>query len=282
MILQQPNKRIWPVFLHNYEAAQPPLYYIVAGAWWRVGQSLHLTGPALLFWLRFMNILVVTGIVWLAYAAARLLFPNNLFIRLGVPALAAVFPQSVFYTIQNDIFSPLWFGTAFILLIKWARTAIPSVPLGATAGLALAAMFQMKISNLPFLVVSGTFVGWHVWRLARRGKLSSATQSLIALIISSALPIALWLIHTKAAFWRFYRTARQDAYSDLDDKAISNVVASPNFYPPGRLEVYCGPAFEILAGRNDLACRKAWLPCGGSGLRDVDLHFSWRVCRRLV
>jgi hypothetical protein len=197
------KQKIWPVLLDNYEAAQPPLYYVVAAAWWRFGQSLHLAEPALLFWLRFMNVFVVIVIVWLAYAAARLLFPKNLFVRLGVPALAAVFPQSAFYTVQNDIFSPLCCGAAFILIIKWVQTEIPTVPLGAAAGFALAATFLTKISNLPFLLISAAFVGWHVWQLARRGKLDPVTQSLVAVIISSGLPIALWLIHTKAAFGDF-------------------------------------------------------------------------------
>jgi hypothetical protein len=195
--------KIWPVFLDNYEASQPPLYYTVAAAWWHLGHFLHLTGGSLLYWLRFMNILAVIAIVWLAYLAARLVFPENSFIRLGVPALAAVLPQSSFYTLQNDIFSPLCFGAAFILIIKWARAEIPTVQLGAAAGLTIAATFLTKISNLPFLLVSAAFVSWHIWQLGRTGRLRPATRSITALIICAALPIALWLIHTKHSFGDF-------------------------------------------------------------------------------
>jgi len=195
--------KIWPVFLDNYEASQPPLYYTVAAVWWRLGQFLHLAGASLLYWLRFMNILVVIAIVLFAYVAARLVFPENSFVRLGVPALAAVFPQSIFYTVQNDIFSPLCFGIAFILIIKWDRAEIPTMQLGAAAGLAIAATFLTKISNLPFVLVSAAFVSWRIWQLRRRGRLWPATRSIIALIVCSALPITLWLIHSKRAFGDF-------------------------------------------------------------------------------
>ncbi len=195
--------KIWPAFPDNYEASQPPLYYTVAAVWWHLGQFLHLAGGSLLYWLRFMNILVVIAIVWFAYVAARLVFPEKSFIRLGVPALATVFPQSAFYTVQNDICSPLCFGIAFILIINWDGAEIPTVQLGAAAGSAIAATFLTKISNLPFVLASAAFVSWRIWQLGRRGRLGPATRSIVALIICSALPITLWLIHTKHAFGDF-------------------------------------------------------------------------------
>lgn len=197
------KEKVWPTLLGNYEAAQPPLYYTVAAAWWRLGQFLRLPGLTQLYWLRFMNIFAVVGIVWLAYAAARLVFPENAFTRIGVPALAAVFPQNAFYTVQNDMFSALCFGAAFMFVIRWARSEIPTVPLGMAAGLALTATFLTKISNLPFLLVSAAFIGWKIWHLMRTGKLGPATRSIVALIICSGLPIAYWLTRTKNAFGDF-------------------------------------------------------------------------------
>jgi hypothetical protein len=197
------EERIWPTLLGNYEAAQPPFYYVIAATWWHLGQSLGLTGLGLLFWLRFMNILVVVAIVWLAYVAARMVFPQDAFARLAVPGLAAVFPQSAFYTVQNDCFSPLCFGAAFILVIEWIRAEIPTAQLGGATGLALAATFLTKISNLPFLLVSVAFISWHVWQLRRTGRLSPAIRSTIALMICAVLPVAFWLTHTKTVFGDF-------------------------------------------------------------------------------
>lgn len=47
----------------NHEASQPPLYYAVAGAWWRGGKLLGLDGGQLLYWLRFLNAPLVVALV---------------------------------------------------------------------------------------------------------------------------------------------------------------------------------------------------------------------------
>ena len=85
----------------------------------------------------------------LGFVAARMIFPENLFLKVGVPALLAFFPQTVFYSIQNDMLSPLCFGAAFICLVKLLRADTPGMWLGTATGLALAATYLTKISNLP-------------------------------------------------------------------------------------------------------------------------------------
>jgi hypothetical protein len=49
----------------NHEASQPPLYYTVAGAWWRLGKLLGLDGGRLLYWLRFLNAPLIAALVLL-------------------------------------------------------------------------------------------------------------------------------------------------------------------------------------------------------------------------
>jgi hypothetical protein len=63
----------------NYEVSQPPLYYVFTGVAWRLGQSLHADAGHLLYWLRFLNIAVIVALVYLAYLAARLVFPGKYF-----------------------------------------------------------------------------------------------------------------------------------------------------------------------------------------------------------
>jgi hypothetical protein len=161
----------------NYEAAQPPLYYTLAALWWRLGKGCGFHDGRLLYWLRFLNLLIVATLVWLGFAAARLVFPGRRFLRLGVPALLAFIPQSAFYSIQNDVLSPLAFGMAFICLVRLLRAEIPGVRLGTLTGLALAATFLTKISNLPLLAMSGLVVLFKIGCLARSGKLRAARPS---------------------------------------------------------------------------------------------------------
>jgi hypothetical protein len=104
----------------NLESSQPPLYYVYAGAWWRVGTIFGLHDAVLLYLLRFANVLVIAALVWLGWWAAKSVFPENIFVRLAVPALVALIPQSIFYSIQNDVFSPVCFGVAFVLITNFS------------------------------------------------------------------------------------------------------------------------------------------------------------------
>ena len=115
--------------IKNYEASQPPLYYCLAGVWWRLGKVCGFHDGHLLYWLRFLNMLIVAALVWMGFAAARLIFPENRFLQLGVPALLAFLPQSAFYSIQNDVMSPLCFGAAFFCLLRWWYAEIPGARL---------------------------------------------------------------------------------------------------------------------------------------------------------
>src|SRR5208282_276823 len=106
----QPAKEIAPVLLGreaawqsaNHESSQPPLYYVLAGLWWHLGKWCGIEGGRSLYWLRFLNMLFVAALVWVGYAAARMIFPGQCFLRIGIAALLAFLPQSAFYSIESD------------------------------------------------------------------------------------------------------------------------------------------------------------------------------------
>ena len=187
----------------NYEASQPPLYYALAGAWWRLGQMCGFHDGFLLYSVRFLNVLFVAVLVWLGFLAAQMIFPESLFMRLAVPALIAFMPQTAFYSIQNDVLSPLCFGVAFILLLRWLQAEQPGMRLGIFTGLALAATFLTKISNAPLLAVSALAVLLKIWRLFRAEKLRAARPALFSFAMCAGLPVALWLAWCKIIFGDF-------------------------------------------------------------------------------
>lgn len=217
----------------NHEASQPPLYYLLAGAWWRMENLCGLDGGRALYGLRFLNLILIATLVWLGYAAARLIFPENQLVRLGVPALIAFLPQSAFYGIQNDALAPLTFGAAFILLVKFSRAEIPGVRLGAAAGLALAATFLTKISNLPLLAVSALFVLWKLLQLARAGKLRASWPAVLSLMLCAAIPIVGWLAWCKYNFGDFTGSATKIAFLGWTHKPFAEWWHHPIFTPSG-------------------------------------------------
>ncbi len=117
--------------------------------------------------------------------------------------MLAFFPQTSFYTVSNDILSPLCFGAAYIFLVKLLCAERPDVRLGIFTGLALAATFLTKFSNLPLLAVAAAAVLFKTAQLAKAGKLRAAFPSLAALAVCASLPTIAWLAWCKYSFGDF-------------------------------------------------------------------------------
>jgi hypothetical protein len=184
----------------NIENLQPPLYYGLAGAWWHLGKIGGLNGGNLLYWIRFFNMLLAGVLVWLGNVTARTIFPENYFLRLGVPALLAFIPQTTFYSIENDVLSPLCFGAAFFLLVRMLCADVPDARLGSMTGLMLAATYLVKISNLPLLAVAAMILLIKNFHLAQAGKFRQSLPALALLVLSAGLPISAWRIWSKFNF----------------------------------------------------------------------------------
>ena len=227
------KEAIWKEKVKNHEASQPPLYYSLAGAWWRAGKILGLDGGRLLYWLRFLNIPIIVALVWLGWFAARKVFSENNFIRIAVPALIAFLPQTAFYSIQNDVLSPLTFGTAFVLLLKFWDAEIPNARLAAAMGLALAATFLTKISNLPLLATAFVFVALKIFQLARNGKLRPSVSSLTILLACAALPMAAWMAWCKTNFGDFTGSVLKIQFLGWTNKPFAEWFHHPIFTPHG-------------------------------------------------
>ena len=217
----------------NHEASQPPLYYAFAGLAWRMGTALGFHDGFLLYSLRFLNAFIVVALVWLGFIAARMIFPDNPFLKFGVPALLAFLPQTAFYSIQNDVLSPLCFGAAFICLVKLWRTGTPGIWPGTAAGLALAATFLTKISNLPLLAVSGVVVLLKIRNLAQAGKLRASGPALTALVLCAGVPMLAWLMWCKHAFGDFTGSAAKIEFLGWTQKPFGEWWQHPIFTPHG-------------------------------------------------
>ncbi len=211
----------------NHESSQPPLFYAVAGAWWQFGKVLHFDGLALLYWLRFLNVALIVALVALGWLAARQVFPENNFVQFAVPAFIALLPQSTFYAVNNDIAAPLAFGAAFVLLLKFWEVEKLSLPLVAGLGLALAATFLVKISNLPLLAVAGIFVALKFLGMLWRGKLREIFSALLVLIFTVGLPVAAWMAWCKNNFGDLTGSALKIKFLNWTDKPVAEWLHHP-------------------------------------------------------
>ena len=217
----------------NFEASQPPLYYALAGLWWRVGQALGFHDLLLLYLLRFLNAPLLAATVCAGFIAARLVFPDSRFARLAVPALLAFVPQSAFYGVQNDVLSPLVFGGLFIGAVRWLQAERPGIGLGVATGLACAACYLTKISNLPLVLVGLGALGLKCWRLGWQGKLRDAAPAMLAFVVCTLVPIGLWVARTKHDFGDLTGSAAKMQVLGWTPKPFAEWWRHPIFTPRG-------------------------------------------------
>ena len=216
----------------NYEVSQPPLYYALAGIWWHAGKWLGFHDGRLLFWLRFLNILPMIGLIWLAWFAAQLVFPENFFLRLGPPALIVFMPQTAFYSIGNDILSPLCFGLTFVFLVQWLSSETPSVRMGAATGLAFAATWLTKTTNLPLLIVVTASVLLKTWFSFAKVKWRSALP-LLAFFCCAVPSIAVWMLWCKSNYGDLTGSNLKANYFGWTMKSFPEWRHHPIFSPAG-------------------------------------------------
>jgi len=180
----------------NSEAQSPPLYYMVAAQWYRLGQFFGAKDRALVYWLRFFNILAYSLFVWVSYLFIREIYPQNNFLCIAVPALLAVFPQDVFFGINREILSPLLAATILWLLFLSLRPNVSSA-FFIGAGFLVSLSFLTDISNV---VLFGAFAIICCVRL--RDVMNSGLPRRALLGITSAMgaalvPALIWMAHNR-------------------------------------------------------------------------------------
>ena len=217
----------------NYEVSQSPLYYSLAAIWWHIGHWMHFDGGRLLYWLRFLNIPLIAALVWLSYATARMVFPENPFLRLGVPALLAFMPQTAFYSIGNDMLSALCFGITFFCLLQWLRSENPSLLQGAAMGLVFGSTYLAKGTNLPLLAVAAVAVLIKAWLDFRRKKFQVTIPALSAFVCCGALPVIGWTIWCQSNFGDLTGSKIKMEHFDWTTKPFNEWWQHPIFTPGG-------------------------------------------------
>jgi Predicted membrane protein (DUF2142) len=225
------TRAAWSIEI-NFESSQPPLYYALAGAWWWIGKHIGLVGIEPLYWIRFLNVVLMAIVVWLGYVAARAIAPERLDLRIGVPLLLAFIPQNVFYAMNNDVLSPLCFGVLFLCVLQWLRTNEPSLLLGAATGVAIASTYLTKLSNLPLIVTAVVVILAKLGVIVRR-RPRAGLIALAALLFCVAVPIGSWMVWLKLQFGDVTGSTAKIAFLDWTRKPFAEWWQHPIFKPQG-------------------------------------------------
>ena len=177
----------------NHEAFSPPVYYAAAGLWFNFGKLLGLEGQGLLYWARFLNIPVIALLTLAAYLMARRFFSESAYMKTGLPLVAAFLPQDTFYSITNDVFSPLLLCLAFYVLLKIYFGHAERYRDYFFAGLLTAATFLVKYSNIAVAAVFAAILVWKSVKLYKKGALKAEAPKVLLAAFAALIPAALWL-----------------------------------------------------------------------------------------
>lgn len=219
----------------NHESTQPPLYYILAGGWFRLGKLLHLDGGHLIYWLKLIDVLAYMPLVWLSYLFARRFFGRDDFMRLGVPLLLVVFPQDTFYSLNNDVLTPLLFGLAFYCLLDLYLAESKNYRFHVLTGLAVALTFMNKFTNLPILIIFGAVLVLKFLKSQNAGKLGADVPKLAAAFLAAVAPITALLIRNRLVLGDFAGAAAKIERMGWTVKPLGQVWQHPIFTPSGMI-----------------------------------------------
>lgn len=177
----------------NCEIDSPPLYYLIAAVWLKSGSALQLTDWKLAYWLRFLNVVPYTALIFLAYRLVKAIYPSREGLSLFIPALIAVFPQDIFYGINREVFSAP-FAALSLLLLALSLRRVPSARVYLLAGaITVGLTFLIDIPNaVLYLALSATLIFW-LKRAYREGSFRiDAIVNGAAGLFAITLP-ALWM-----------------------------------------------------------------------------------------
>ncbi|MGH0037554.1 MAG: hypothetical protein ACQGVK_21200 [Myxococcota bacterium] len=222
--------------VRNNEHDSPPVYFIAAGSWLRLGEAVGLDGRPLLYWLRGLNALMLGGLVFASFRVLRTLFPERAGLHLGVPALVAFTPQDCLFGVTTDAMALGTGGVAFLGL-AWLGTRREPAPRAAYAavGLAVAAAFLTKYTSLFLVAGAAALALGELVRGGDRWRAGFAARW-AAWSAAAGLPVALWLVRNRAVLGDWSGTARKVAHLEWTPRPPAEWLDHPVVTPSGFAE----------------------------------------------
>jgi hypothetical protein len=216
----------------NLEAHSPPVYYALAGGWLAIARATGVSGGQLLYWVRSLNAVLYFVLVLVGFAFCRTVYPNDSFVRWGVAALLAVFPQDALYYITPDALSPLLGALGLFAVVGLvAKSGDRSAGFGlwAAAGLICSLAFLTKYTNavLLALLALGTIAA------LVRGTQKPASVKLAWMWCWVALPLGIWLGRNEFLFGDPLATGVKLARLGWGTHSVSEYFQHPILTPSG-------------------------------------------------
>jgi uncharacterized membrane protein len=219
--------------LINHEAHEPPVYYAVAAVWHECGRALGLSPASTVYWVRFLNVLLFPALVALAYRFCEPYFGPP--VALAVAALTAFFPNTVYFTINADVLSPLAVLLALFFLLRWYEHERPGPWLAAGAGLLTAAAVLVKMTNTAILGIAAALVVLRLWRDRQPARVLAVAWPLA---LAATLPPFLWGLRNRLVLGEWTGTTAKTLAQNWTPKETFGELLDHPLFTPGGLPAF--------------------------------------------
>ena len=211
----------------TFEAQSPPVYYIAAGAWYRLGAFLGWREWALAYWVRFLSALVYAAFVWVSSLFIKQVYPDRVFLSIAVPILLAIFPQDVFFGMNRDILSPLLEALVLLLLFR-AMEQKSAWKSELIAGAFLTGLsFLTDVSNFVLFGVLGIVLYKLGARMTNGRGAGREFAAVLAAATAALLPPLLWMARNRAVLGDLTGSRAKTAYLGWTIKPWHDMLQHP-------------------------------------------------------
>jgi Predicted membrane protein (DUF2142) len=227
-----------------FEAQSPPVYYLVAGVWYRMGALLGWREWALAYWVRFLNAFVYAAFVWISFLFIKQVYPGRAFLLVSVPVFLAVFPQDVFFGMNRDVLSPLLVASVLLLFFHALRRQ-SGWKLELVAGAFLVGLsFLTDVSNFVLFGVVAVILCKLGASVAKRDDAAREFVSISGAAAAAVLPPLLWMARNRLVMGDLTGSKAKTAYLGWTIKPWHEMLQHPIFTVNG-MNLFMGDLVPI-------------------------------------
>jgi Predicted membrane protein (DUF2142) len=175
----------------NDEVLSPPVYYLAAAAWYKVGGWLGYSGVFHLYWARAFQALGYGFFVLFAFLFTKRCYPDNRFLQSALPLFLLFFPQDIFFSLNPNALFPLMVAASL-----WTIAGIVERPSQTYLGY----LFVAAILAATFLLGYGNWViaiplAYALYLIGPYSQRSWMQRA--ALALAAGLPPFLWMLRNR-------------------------------------------------------------------------------------
>jgi hypothetical protein len=211
----------------NDEVLSPPVYYLAAAAWYKLGGWIGYSGLFHLYWARAFQALGYGLFVLFGFLFTKRCYPENHFLHSALPLFLLFFPQDVFFSLNPNALFPLMVAASL-----WMIAATIDRPEQGYSGHLLTAAIVATTFLLGYgnwtVAAPMAFSLYLMWPTPKRSWMQRITAPL-----ATSLLVFLWALRNRLELGDWMGTGPRLHLLGWTSKPMGQIFHHPIFTPSG-------------------------------------------------